>query len=180
MPLHPPLHGPARLIGLRELAVVVAVTLMAAPAAAEPLRIQFPTQVASGEHPKLILAAEEDVGPVTVVLHDEAGRAVNAKAAGLHAGEQLSVTLPGDPGRHRFTGQLTITQAGRTDRRTITFETVIAGRLEVQIDRARVDLRARRLEARLSRPPARVEITVTAVGSDEPNAHAEQDLLLKY
>jgi outer membrane protein OmpA-like peptidoglycan-associated protein len=147
-----------------------------ATAWADALRVQFPTQVAAGDKPKLVLIADEAIEGVTVSLKDDAGRPTTAKLGPLPSGGQHQIALPGDPGRRRYQGQITVTQAGRSDRRPISFETVIAGRLEVAIDRARVDLAGRRLLARLSRPAARVEITVVSAAGGDPIAQAEQDL----
>jgi outer membrane protein OmpA-like peptidoglycan-associated protein len=151
-------------------------TLAGRPAHADALRIQFPTQVAAGDKPKLTLTAVEAVDGIAISLQDEGGHPTNAKVGALAAGGQYQLALPAIPGRHRYQGQITITQAGRTDRRPISFETVIAGRLEVQIDRARVDLVHRRLEARLSRPPSKVEIAVISPAGGDPIAQAVQDL----
>jgi outer membrane protein OmpA-like peptidoglycan-associated protein len=159
--------------------VVLVMLVTAVPARADALRVQFPTQVAAGAQPKLVLIAEEAVDGVTVTLQDDAGRSSTAQLGPLPAGGQHQVVLPAIPGRHRFSGHITIKQggrSGRSDSRPISFETVIAGRLEVQIDRARVDVVHRRLEARLSRPPARVEIAVISAASGEAVARAEQDL----
>jgi outer membrane protein OmpA-like peptidoglycan-associated protein len=148
----------------------------AAPARADALRIQFPTQVAAGDKPKLVITADQAVEGVTITLRDEGGRSASAKVPALGAGAQYQLELPASPGRHRWQGQLTVKQAGRSDARPINFETVVAGRLEVQIDRAKVDLLHRRLEARLSRPPARVEIALISAASGEAIAKNEQDL----
>ena len=143
---------------------------------ADALRIQFPTQVAAGERPQLVLVADEAVDAVVVRLRDDLGHPIEAELGALAVGGQHQVALPGAPGRHRYQGEITVKQAGRAERRPISFETVIAGRLEVSIDRARVDLAQRRLEARLSRPPARVEIAVFSAAGGDPIARAEQDL----
>ena len=58
----------------------------------------------------------------------------------------------------------------------LTFEAVVAPRLEIRIDRARVDLAARRLQARFSRPAARAEVKVVGATGGPPLAEAEQDL----
>jgi outer membrane protein OmpA-like peptidoglycan-associated protein len=143
------------------------VVVAASPAhAADALRVQFSTRVAAGERPRLVLVAADAVGPIVVELTDEAGRAVNARVPRLAAGAKHEILLGGEPGRHRYQGQLTVTTgAGAPEQRPLTFETVVAPRLEVTIDRAKVDLPGRRLEARLSRPADKVEIVVATVGT---------------
>jgi outer membrane protein OmpA-like peptidoglycan-associated protein len=157
-------------------AALLVVLLGSAPARADALRIQFPTQVAAGDKPKLVITADEAVDGVAITLRDDGGRSTSAKVPALAAGAQYQLDLPATPGRHRWQGQLTVKQAGRSDTRPISFETVIAGRLEVQIDRARIDVAHHKLEARLSRPPARVEIAVIAAADGEAIARSEQDL----
>jgi outer membrane protein OmpA-like peptidoglycan-associated protein len=155
------------------LAVLILLATVLAPAAraADALQVQFTTRVAAGERPKLVLVATQAVGPIDVALTDEAGKTVSTRVPRLPAGSKHEVPLSGEPGRHRYQGQLTV-EGGEP--RPVTFETVVAPRLEVSIDRARVDLGARRLEARLSRPADKVEIDVAGLGGEA--AHSEQSL----
>jgi outer membrane protein OmpA-like peptidoglycan-associated protein len=159
---------------LRALLLLALTWPIAVPttAAADALQVQFSTRVGAGERPRLVLVASEAVGPVQVTLTDEAGHTVNTRVPRLAAGAKHEVLLGGEPGRHRYQGQLTVQGAAP---RPLTFETVVAPRLEVSIDRARVDLANHRLEARLSRPADKVEISVVGLGpGDEVNA--EQSL----
>jgi outer membrane protein OmpA-like peptidoglycan-associated protein len=147
--------------------------------AADALQVQFSTRVAAGERPKLVLVAAQAVGPLTVQLTDEAGKPITARVARLAAGSKHEVLLGGEPGRHRYEGHITIGREGDSgaERRPVAFETVVAPRLEVSIDRAKVDLPARRLEARLSRPADKVEIAVLALGAGpQASAQSEQSL----
>jgi outer membrane protein OmpA-like peptidoglycan-associated protein len=149
-------------------------------ARADALQVQFSTRVAAGERPKIVLTARQTVGPIDVSLRDETGKTVSAHIPRLAAGAQHQVPLSDAPGRHRYEGEITITRGDAPpERRPINFETVVAPRLEVTVDRGRVDLSARRLEARLSRPPERVEVQVTRVpreGNPPEIVTAEQDL----
>lgn len=164
---------------LALLVAAVAVAL-AAPARADALRVQFSTRVAAGERPKLVLIANEDVGPITVALTDGAGKPVSASIPRLRAGEKHELGLSGAPGRQRYQGQITVGSGPSAEQRPLTFETVVAPRLEVAIDRARVDLAGGRLEARLNRPADKVEILVVPISmaGKAPRApiKTEQDL----
>ena len=135
--------------------------------AAGALKIQFSTRVAAGERPKIVLVATEAVGPIDVALRDETGKSFTAHIPRLSAGAQHTMALGDAPGRHRYEGHVTIAPArpgGAPEQRPVNFETVVApNNLQVTIDRARVDLGARRLEARLSRPADRVEVQVQRV-----------------
>ena len=72
-----------------------------APARADALRIQFPTQVAAGGKPQLVISADEAVDGITITLRDDGGRSTNAKVPALAAGAQYQMDLPASPGRQR-------------------------------------------------------------------------------
>jgi outer membrane protein OmpA-like peptidoglycan-associated protein len=174
-------HAPARAAALMvaasmALALTLALALLASPARADALRVQFSTKVATGERPKVTLIADEAVDLVTVVLTDETGQATRARFGPLGRGERREVVLPALPGRHHFAGQLTVKQGGRSRDSSLSFDTVVAPQLRIGVDKARVDLTARRLEARFSRPAERAEIKVFAATGGALLAEATQDL----
>jgi outer membrane protein OmpA-like peptidoglycan-associated protein len=142
--------------------------LCLAPAAqADALRVQFSTRVATGERPRVTVIADQPVDQVQVELTDDRGETINTALGALGRGARREVTLPAQPGRHRWKGKLVVRQGGTTRDSTLDFETVTAPRLEISIDKARVDLAARRLEARFSGAAARAEIAVfSATGGD--------------
>ncbi len=156
--------------------VVVLSTIAASPARAQGVKVQFSTRVATGEQPKVTFVATEPLANLSVELQDEDGRATRAQFSNLGRGASRTVTLPADPGRHRYSGQVVVTRGGQRSESPLTFETVIAPRLEIQIDKSKVDLQARTLEARFSRPAARAELTVYGATGGEPLTRAELDL----
>jgi outer membrane protein OmpA-like peptidoglycan-associated protein len=151
---------------------------LGSPALAQPgdaLRVQWTTRVAQGERPKLVLTANRAVGEIAVELADDSGAATTARVARLGAGGKHEVPLSPAPGRHHYRGKVTVhVGAGPAEEHPVDFETVVAPKLEVTIDRARVDLGAHRLEAKLSRPAQKVAIAVAPVGGGDVTA--EQDL----
>jgi outer membrane protein OmpA-like peptidoglycan-associated protein len=148
-----------------------------APAArAQGVQVQFSTRVATGDRPKVTFVATEPLSSLSVELQDEAGRQTRARFEGLARGASRTVTLPAEAGRRRYSGQVVVTRGGQRTESPLTFETVVAPRLEIRIDKAKVDLQNRRLEARFNRPAARAEVTVFGATGGEPLARAEQQL----
>jgi outer membrane protein OmpA-like peptidoglycan-associated protein len=143
---------------------------------AQGIEVRFSTRVASGEKPTLTLRATEALTSLSVELQDDTGQTTRARFGVLARGASRTVALPAVPGRRRYTGKVVVTRAGRTSESPLTFETVVAPRLEISIDKARVDLANRRLEVRLSRPAARAEIKVVGAIGGSPLVETEQDL----
>jgi outer membrane protein OmpA-like peptidoglycan-associated protein len=135
-------------------------------ARADALRVLFSTRVATGERPKVTVIADQPVDSVDVELTDDRGETLRSSLGALARGARREVPLPAQPGRHRWKGKLVVRQGGTTRDSTLDFETVTAPQLEIAIDKARVDLGARRLEARFSRPAARAEIAVFSATGD--------------
>jgi outer membrane protein OmpA-like peptidoglycan-associated protein len=165
----------------RVLAIVVtAVTALGlswgpGAAAADALKVQMVTRPPAGQAPKLVLTAGAALEDVDVELTRGDGKTVRARTGPLSAGATHEVALPADPGRHRYEGHLRVSQGGATQESPLRLETVVDADLRVQIDRGKIDLPGRRLEARLTRPAARVEIrTFDATGA--PTGEHEQDL----
>lgn len=158
------------------LLVLLLAALANRPARADAVKIQFSTKVPAGGTPKIRFVVEEPVEALKVSLTSDAGPPVEATLGPLAPGATREVALPAVPGRHHFQGTLMLTQHGQTRQSPLQLDTVVdAGALGVQIDRAQVDLAARRLEARLSRPPRKVVMKVYGAGGGKP-LEAEQDL----
>ena len=115
-------------------------------------------------------------GQRQVELTDDRGETLRSSLGALARGARREVPLPAQPGRHRWKGKLVVRQGGTTRDSTLDFETVIAPQLEIAVDKARVDLGARRLEARFSRAAARAEIAVFSATGGEPIASDTREL----
>ena len=156
--------------------ILMGITLTAPLAQADALRLRFSTKVATGEKPRVTLIAEEPVDSVEVKLTDEQGRATTARIGPMARGAQREVVVPALPGKHRFEGQLTVRQGGKTRDSSLSFETVVAPQLTIAVDKARVNVAARTLEARFSRPAARAEIKVSPAAGGATPVETTQDL----
>jgi outer membrane protein OmpA-like peptidoglycan-associated protein len=190
----PPTENNTRHRQRRSRARATAVTLLAiagwlgpAAARADAVRVQFSTRVATGERPRLTVIADQAVDAVDVELRAEGAgddgrggaggaRPVNASLGPLARGARREVPLDAGPGRHRWKGRLQVRQGAKVTDSTLEFETVVAPRLEIAIDKARVDLGGRRLEARFNRPAARAEVKVYGATGGAPLVEAEQAL----
>ncbi len=162
----------------RAAALLAAALVLAAPTAAraDAVKIQFQTKVGAGGTPKLRFVAEEAIDDLAVDLQREDGKRVAAKLGAMAAGAARDLPLPGDAGKHHYAGQVTLTQRGQARESRLEFDALVAGALEAQIDRSKVDLPRRRLEARLSRPAGKVSVKVFGAQGGAPLAEDEQDL----
>ncbi len=136
------------------LAVLTAVLPMSARAQA--LRVDLVNKVTQGTVPRVRLTATQAVTGLQFDLKRDDGRVVSGSRAVMAAGAIHDISLPGETGTHHFEGQVRFRARGEAQQSTLNFDTLVAAPLQVQVDRAKIDLLARRLEARLSRPPAHV------------------------
>jgi outer membrane protein OmpA-like peptidoglycan-associated protein len=167
----------ARFLRYATVALTALTVSLGLPSArADALRVQFSTRVATGERPKVTVIADQSVDSVDVELTDDRGETLRSSLGALARGARREVPLPAQPGRHRWKGKLVVRQGGTTRDSTLDFETVTAPHLEIAVDKARVDLAARRLEARFSRAAARAEIAVFSATGGDPIASDTREL----
>ncbi len=138
----------------------VSLFVTASSAHAEALKLQMQTRVPEGQRPRIRMLIGEPVERIAVELVRDDAEKVQASFQRLRPGSAHEVLLPGDPGRHRYTGTMAITQNGETREDALDFEAIVISPLKVTVDRAKVDLAARRLEMSASRPLAKVEMKV--------------------
>lgn len=148
---------------------------VAAPAAASAVQIKLLTRVAEGQRPRIQLVVGEPVERLEVSLARDDGRNVSARFGALAPGATREVVLPGDPGKHRWEGRLSITQRGTTRDDVLSFESQVLGPLRVEVDKSRVDLAARTLPLRMTRPAGKVEVKVYGATARAPLAEEELD-----
>jgi outer membrane protein OmpA-like peptidoglycan-associated protein len=149
--------------------------LCATPAAADAIRVQFSTRVAAGARPKVTVVATESVDGLSIELRDEAGRNYGSRFGAVGRGASREVVLDGEPGRRHYEGVITVTQRGATKQSPLSFDAVVAPHLSISIDKARVDVPGRKLEAKLSRPPGKATVQVFGPTGGDPIAEAEHD-----
>lgn len=144
-------------------------------ARAEAVKLQMLTRVPTGERPRVRFLIQERVDRLEVELTRDDGKVVKAEYGPLAPGSARDLVLDGDPGIHRYGGRITVQRGGTSRDSTFSLETVVAPRLEVAVDKARVDLGARKLEVRLSRPAGRIEVRVFASTGGAPLAEEVHD-----
>jgi len=133
-----------------------------ARAAEAPVSLRYVTQVSVGQTPHLEIETRRAQSKLVAFLRRSDGRRVSRTFSGLAAGGTVVLELPADEGVYRYRGELRLHQAGQVQTVEIAFSVNVAGALQIQVDRAWVDLDARTLEVSASRPLSRVELTVTA------------------
>lgn len=149
----------------RRFCVAIAlVGTVASAAHADALKVKYLTRVSQGQKPKVRLEIGEPLGRLSVRLERDDGQPFFGSWTLLKPGDARELELGGEPGTRKYTGTITIENAGSSRESTLSLEAVVAPQLALDVDRSRVDLRARRLEARLSRPAARVELAVLGAG----------------
>jgi outer membrane protein OmpA-like peptidoglycan-associated protein len=156
--------------------MTVAVGALARDAHADAVKVQFPTRVPAGQKPRVVFLIQEPIDGLLVDLTNESGRHAFASFDRLKRGTTRTLELPPDPGRRHWRGRVTVKQKGKTRESELAFDAVVVPQLQIQIDRSRVDVPERRLEARLSRPAAKATVKVFAPTGGPPVAQAEHDL----
>jgi outer membrane protein OmpA-like peptidoglycan-associated protein len=145
-------------------------------ARADAIRLQFLTTVRAGERPKLVLHVEEDVEAVSVELASADGQRVTSRLGPLGKGARKEIRLPGEPGRRRYEGRITIRRRGTAREAPLSLEAVVARPLTVEIDRGSFDRQARTVKARLGNTPTKVQISLFPATGGAPLWQGEQDL----
>lgn len=158
--------------------IVAAALAGTAVAHADPVSLQFATRVPEGQRPSIKIVANEAIESIAVDLLDENGKPTLATFEGLARGASKEITLDGGAGKHRYTGLLKVTRAsgGSASENSLSFESVVVPALKLDIDKARVDLAAHRLELRLSRPPGKVVVRVFGDTGKAALSETEHDL----
>jgi outer membrane protein OmpA-like peptidoglycan-associated protein len=157
------------------LTLAATVGLRARPAAADGIKVELSTKVAQGQRPKVRLVATEPLQGLRVELNRGDGKLVTSAAASLGAGAAHELLLPGDAGRQHYEGRVTFTARGQAQESRLEFDAIVAPPLQAQIDKAKVNLADRRLEARLSRPAGKVLVRVLGATSAQVIAEVEHD-----
>lgn len=160
----------------------------AAPALGDALKVKYFTRVAEGDKPRVRFEIGEPLGKLSVNLEREDGKSFGGSWTLLRPGDAREVELGPEVGTRRYKGTISIENAGSTRQSTLALEAVVAPSSKLEVDRDRVDLVARRLEVRFSRPAARAELSVvgaagavlTTVDKALTNAPAGQPIMLTW
>lgn len=145
-----------------RLICVLAVTLAAGSAWAQPVSYKVQREVAQGKKPLLKVRAEMPVKDLRVELRRDDGKRFTMRRARLSKG-QIATFAVGDgaAGKASYRGTLSGRSGGERWSNTIAFETVVRSRLRVTYDFEHLDLARCVLEFKLSRPAASAELVVT-------------------
>jgi outer membrane protein OmpA-like peptidoglycan-associated protein len=122
--------------------------------------IEYQTRVSAGQKPRLRIRTTEAVGKVRIELVRDDGQVVQTGFGPVGQGATQEVLLLSDVGVHRYTGTVRVDQGGVGHDESLAFEAVVADALRLQIDRASVDVTARRFALTVSRDPRVAEIVV--------------------
>jgi outer membrane protein OmpA-like peptidoglycan-associated protein len=143
-------------------APVVSVLALAWPLAAhaDAISIKMVTTVPVGQRPRLTITATEPVEKVEVLFNRDDGKMVEESVGQLSVGGWHDVLLDGAVGKHQYSGRITCVAHGRPISTQVSFETVVAGAVNVSIDKSRVDLLAGRMEMLVSIPEGRVKVKI--------------------
>lgn len=160
----------------RAIAALVATLLVTVGSArADSVKVEIVSRVSEGQQPRVRLIVKERVERLAIELARDDGQKVSTAFGPLAPGMTREVPLGGAAGKHRWTGHVAVTQHGATREDTLSFDTLVAAPLRVEIDKARVNLAARTLEVRMTRPAGRVEVKVYGPTGDAPLAESEHD-----
>ncbi len=147
-------------------ATTLAAVLLLAPAGAraQAVSVQLFTKVAQGQAPRIKVVASESVSAVVINLTRDDGKKLSFRVGAMADGAFREILLGQPSGRHRYRGTLVATRQGQKQESDLEFDAVVAPPLQIQVDKAKVDLAGSRLEVKLSRPAGKVEVRVIGDG----------------
>ena len=146
----------------RVLAACLSLFAFALPgvAWADAISVKMVTSVPAGQQPRLTITANQPVEKVEVLLNRDDGKMVDQTIGELGAGAWRDVMLDATVGKHSYSGRITCVSGGRPLSTQVSFETSVAGVLNVVVDKSRVDLAHGRMEIQVSIPEGKVEVKV--------------------
>lgn len=148
---------------MRALRPVVVAGILAASVTAFAqggVKVEMRARVAEGERPRVRFLVQERLDKLGVELRRDDGKVAFTSTGPLAPGSVHDLLLDGDAGVHKWSGTVTIARGGVTRDSALNLETIVAPKLQVTVDKARVDLAARRMEVKLSRPAGKVTVKV--------------------
>ncbi len=144
-------------------------------ARADAVSVKMLTHVPAGQQPQLTITALEAVERVEVLLNREDGKMVDETLGPLTPGAWQDVMLDGTPGKHQYSGRITVVAHGKAEPLQMSFGTVVASELTVVIDKAKVDVVRGRMEMLVSIPDGKVEVKIISATDGETLVEHEQE-----
>ena len=147
-----------------SLAVVLVSLCSSSLVLAQSLAVELVTKVRQGQNPVVRVSSSDRSERTEVTLTRSDGQAFTFPIGTLEPGASHEIKLDGTPGKFSWVGKVTGQVGGLADEVPLKFSTVVAPPLQIDLDRSKVDLNARRLELKLSRTAGRVQVKVLGTG----------------
>jgi outer membrane protein OmpA-like peptidoglycan-associated protein len=160
---------------LASSALGAAALLLVSWALAFPAQVQVVAKVSVGKNPKLVVHVNEAAQKAVVTLKREDGRSFTYPLGNVSPGLVKEIQLDGRVGRHTYEGEMTAEVAGEKMSSPLSFETVVATPLSIQVSRKDLDLKKRTLNLLTSREITFLSLKVIGL-SGSPIEEIEQDV----
>lgn len=148
---------------------VLVLTPLVYPARAQafPAELEVVAKVSLGKHPKIIVRASQPALSAVIKLKREDGQTFNFTLGNIDPGTVREFRLDGRKGRHSYEGVMTALVDEERVESPLSFETVVAEPITIQVSRRDLDLEKKRLQIFTNRKIDTVELTIIGV-----NGHA--------
>lgn len=156
-------------------ALGVAAILVCSWALAFPAQVQVVSKVSVGKNPKLVVHVSEAARKAVVTLRRGDGRTFTFSLGDVSPGFVKEIQLDGRVGRHQYEGQMTAEIDGEELSSPLSFETVVAAPLSIQVRREDLDLEKRTLKLRTSRAITFLSLKVIGL-SGSPLEEVQQEV----
>src|SRR5688500_7687612 len=104
------------------------------------VKVEMRARVPEGQRPLVRFLVQEPLDKLGAELRRDDGKVAFTSTGPLARGAVHELLLDGDPGVHKWTGKVTISRGGTTRDSALNLETVVAPKLQVTLDKARVDV----------------------------------------
>jgi outer membrane protein OmpA-like peptidoglycan-associated protein len=128
-----------------------------------PAELEVIAKVSIGKHPRIIVRASQPAVQAVVNLKREDGQIFNFSLGNIEAGSVRELRLDGRGGRHSYQGVMMAVVDDEKMESPLSFETVVAEPITIQVSRRDLDLDARRLQIFTNRKVATAQLTVIGV-----------------
>lgn len=125
-----------------------------------PAELEIVAKVSIGKHPKIIVRAFQPALQAVVRLEREDGKLFNFSLGNIEAGSVRELLLDGRGGRHAYEGVMVATVDEETMESPLSFETVVAEPIAIQVSRRDLDLDKRQLQIFTNRRVKTAELTL--------------------
>lgn len=162
-------YGRVRDLGVWLIATIVfgSILLLTQPLFAFPANVEVFGKVSLGEQPKLVLTVTEPAQNAQVSFTREDGRKYSYALGNVNEGFVKEIALDGQTGKHRYEGMMQAQVEGELLESPLSFSTVVAPPLSINVDRGTVDLKARTFSFRTSRAVQTLNLKLISIDGRE-------------